>query len=65
MANESEILKRRQSGDLQTAARMIGRTTEACRTALSRKEGKVYDEVVVALEAVIKSRESLLKAYNK
>jgi hypothetical protein len=53
------INKKKIPGDFRVVARMTGRTSEACRMAWSRKEGKVFDEVKAALEAIIISREKL------
>lgn len=61
MTKEEEILSRRQYGDIRTAASMLGKTTEACRTALNRKDSKGYKELVAALVVVIQTRETLLK----
>ena len=58
------INKKRITGDLRVASLMTGRTYEACRMAWSRKEGKAYEEVKEALEAIIEAREKLITNNN-
>ncbi len=52
--------QKKQTGDTQTVAKMIGATTEATRMRLSRKDEKAYK----ALYKVIEQRENLIKEYQ-
>jgi hypothetical protein len=58
------INKKRVTGDLRVVSLMTGRTYEACRMAWSRKEGKVYQEVKKAFEAIIENRDKLIAKNN-
>jgi len=61
MTKKTDLLDKKRYGDMQTVGQMLGRTTEACRMALSRGEGRAYEEVYAALQKVIETREQLIK----
>lgn len=52
--------RKKQTGDIQTVARMFGFTTDAIRMRLTRKNEEAYR----ALYRVIEQRESLIKEYQ-
>ncbi len=52
--------QKKQTGDVQTIARMFGFTTDAIRMRLSRK----HEETYKALYKVIEQRENLIKEYQ-
>lgn len=52
--------QKKQTGDIQTVARMFGFTTDAIRMRLTRKNEETYR----ALYRVIEQRESLIKEYQ-
>ena len=58
--NKEQIKKRMQVGDLLTAAKMLGITTDAARMRLNRQQ----HEIIEALEKVIQTREELIKSQN-
>jgi hypothetical protein len=55
------INNKKEVGDFRVVSKMIGRTTEACRIAWRRQKGKPFEEVKVALEKIIESRQILLR----
>ena len=54
------IDKKKKIGDYYTVSLMLGITTEAARQSWYRKEGNTFLKVKIALEKVIKIRESLV-----
>ncbi len=52
--------QKKQTGDIQTVARMFGFTTDAIRMRLSRK----HEETYKALYRVIEQRENLIKEFQ-
>ncbi len=63
--NDKSINERKQVGDWYLAAQKLGKSTEACRQAYYRKEGKAYENVRRVLIQVIKNREDFLKEDQK
>jgi hypothetical protein len=60
--DDKSINSKKEVGDWKTVAQMLGKSTEACRQAWSRKEGKPYHIVKEALIKVIENRENLISS---
>ena len=62
--DDKTINEKKVVGDWNTVSKITGKSTEACRQAWSRKEGKSYEEVKAALISVIDHRNNLVNQYN-
>ncbi|RKR83230.1 hypothetical protein BDD43_3433 [Mucilaginibacter gracilis] len=57
----AEIKEKKQDGDMQTAARIVGITPANARQAFKRPDSKHHSAVVSALETLIITREILIE----
>ncbi len=59
--NDKSIDSKKQTGDWKVVAQILGKSTEACREAYKRKDGKTYEIVRETLIKVIENRESFVQ----
>ena len=57
-----EILEKKQIGDVNTVAQIIGSSVEGTRRTLERPNSKMYKRAMTALNDVIIAREELITA---
>lgn len=62
--DDKSINLKKEVGDWKIVAKLIGKTTEACRQAWSRKEGQTYLDVKEALVKIIDNRENFIQSNN-
>jgi len=61
----NEINKKKIPGDFATAARMLGKSTEAVRQGWAIRTGSTFEGAYKALELIITTREQLINTFKK